>query len=73
MAKKAKTAKKAAKTAKSNGRVKRRSWSSIDLRELKKYSRSKTPVASISKAMKRTMGALRQQALKLGLPLGHRR
>ena len=73
MAKKAKTAKKSAKTAKTNGRVKRRAWSSLDLKDLKKHSRSKTPVASISKAMKRTMGALRQQALKLGLPLGHRR
>jgi hypothetical protein len=72
MAKKAKTTKASAKS-KSNGRVKRRSWSDTDLRELKKHSRSKTPVASISKAMKRTMGALRQQALKLGLPLGHRR
>jgi hypothetical protein len=33
----------------------------------------KTPVAKISKMMKRTVGALRQQALKLGMPLGHRR
>jgi hypothetical protein len=27
----------------------------------------------ISKQMKRTIGALRQQALKLGIGLGHRR
>jgi hypothetical protein len=30
-------------------------------------------VAKISKAMKRTPGALRQQARKMGMPLGHRR
>jgi len=29
--------------------------------------------AKISKQMKRTIGALRQQALKLGIGLGHRR
>jgi hypothetical protein len=33
----------------------------------------KTPVAKISKPMKRTVGAIRQQGLKLGIPLGHRR
>jgi hypothetical protein len=30
-------------------------------------------VSVISRAMKRTVGALRQQALKLGIGLGHRR
>jgi hypothetical protein len=30
-------------------------------------------VAKIAKMMKRTVGALRQQALKLGIGLGHRR
>ena len=50
-----------------------RSWTKIEHRELKAHSKSKTPVAKISKAMKRTVGALRQQALKLGIPLGHRR
>jgi len=43
------------------------------LRELKAHSRSKTPVAKISKLTKRTKGALRQKALHMGLPLGHRR
>ena len=41
--------------------------------ELKAHSRSKSPVKKIAKAMKRTVGALRQKALSLGLPLGHRR
>ncbi len=68
MAKKTKRA--AKKTAK---RGKRRAWTASDVRELKAHSRSKTPVATISKSTKRTAGALRQKALELGLPLGHRR
>lgn len=51
----------------------RREWTAQDVRELKKYSKSKTPVAVISKTMKRTLGSLRQKALGLGIPLGHRR
>ena len=62
---------KKAKAAKKS--TKRREWTKTDLKELKAHSKSKTPVAKISKAMKRTVGALRQQALKLGIPLGHRR
>ena len=61
------------RAAKSGKRTARRSWTKIDIRDLKAHSKSKTPVAKISRAMKRTAGALRQQALKLGLPLGHRR
>ncbi len=56
-----------------NARSKRREWSKGDVRDLKKHSREKTPVAAISRHMKRTIGALRQQAFKLGLSLGHRR
>ena len=51
----------------------RREWTKEHLKELKGHSRAKTPVVKISKAMKRTIGALRQKALVLGLPLGHRR
>jgi hypothetical protein len=53
--------------------VKRRDWSRQDERELKKHSKSKTSVKDISKALKRTAGALRQKARSLGLSLGHRR
>jgi hypothetical protein len=60
-----------AKAAK-NG-VKRREWTKENLRELKAHSRSKTPVAKISKLTKRTIGALRQKALTLGIPVGHQR
>ena len=58
---------------KSNRRSKTRPWTKADHRELKAHSKSRTPVAKISRSMKRTVGALRQQALKLGLGLGHRR
>jgi hypothetical protein len=50
-----------------------RAWSKEDVRELKAHSRSKSPVKKIAKAMKRTVGALRQKALSPELPLGHRR
>ena len=63
----------AKKTKRAATKRTRRSWTKIDHRELKAHSKSKTPVAKISKAMKRTEGALRQQALKLGISLGHRR
>jgi hypothetical protein len=51
----------------------RRAWTKEDRRELKQHSKAKTPVARISRTMKRTIGALRQQDLKLGIGLGHRR
>jgi hypothetical protein len=51
----------------------RREWTKEDLREMKGHSRARTPVAKMSKLMKRTAGALRQKALHLGLSLGHRR
>src|ERR1700719_243866 len=45
-------------------------WTKEDLRELKNHSRERTPATTIAKLMKRTVGALRQMAFKLGLPLG---
>ena len=48
-------------------------WSKGHLSELKKHSKSKTPVEAIAKTMGRTAGALRQKAYALGIPLGHRR
>jgi hypothetical protein len=48
-------------------------WSKADDKTLKAHSKRRTPVAKISKEMKRTIGALRQRAFTLELPLGHRR
>jgi hypothetical protein len=59
--------------AKKTERARRREWTKEDIREIKGHSRARTPVAKMSKPMKRTVGALRQKALHLGLPLGHRR
>jgi hypothetical protein len=62
-----------AKRMTSKGRSKRLPWTTNDLRELKQHSKSKTPVAKIAKAMKRSEGAIRQKAMGLDLPIGHRR
>jgi hypothetical protein len=57
-----------------NGRRRRRqAWTKQNVKELKEHSRAKTPVVKISKAMKRTIGALRQKAFSLGLSFGHQR
>ena len=54
-------------------RTVRREYTAQDVRELRRHSKNKTPVVAISKAMKRTPGSLKQKALRLGIPLGHRR
>ena len=51
----------------------RREWTKADLKELKDHSKARTPVVKIAKMTKRSVGALRQKALHLGLGLGHRR
>ncbi len=59
-----------AKKARSEGKA--RQAQKLDERlhaELRRHSKAKTPVAKISKLMKRTAGALRQQALKLASAL----
>ena len=53
--------------------TKRKAWTKAHYAELRKHSKARTPVVKISKAMKRTIGSLRQQALKLGIGLGHQR
>jgi NADH:ubiquinone oxidoreductase subunit len=58
--------------AKKTKRV-RRDWTKAEERELKAHSKAKTPVAKIAKQTKRTESALRQKAITLGIPLGHRR
>ena len=61
------------KRKKTNARTKRVAWTKEHVRDLKAHSKSKTPVAKISKAMKRSSGAIRQKALTLGISIGHRR
>ena len=63
----------AAKRTVTNGRGKRVAWTKENIRDLKAHSKSKTPVAKISKQMKRSEGAIRQKALALEISIGHRR
>jgi hypothetical protein len=58
---------------KSKRRVKRTPWTKAHRAELRRHSKNKTPVSKISKLMKRTVGALRQQAFQMGIGLGHQR
>ena len=51
----------------------RREYTKDDVKELRAYSKAKTPVARIVKLTKRTEGSLRQKARVLGLSLGHQR
>jgi hypothetical protein len=62
-----------ARTPKKARRSRRREWTAQDERALRKHSRSKTRVTTVSREMKRTPGALRQKATSLGIPLGHQR
>jgi hypothetical protein len=48
-------------------------WTKEDVRELKAYSKARTPLPEIEKKMKRTERALRRKAGILGIGLGHRR
>ena len=59
--------------ARKGKKIRRVPWTKADDRTLKAHSKKKTSVVKISKEMKRTVGALRQRALKLEVPLGHRR
>ena len=53
--------------------IKRARWTKADHHTLKAHSKARTPVVKISKQMKRTVSALRQQAFMLGIGLGHQR
>jgi hypothetical protein len=62
-----------AKTTARRKHVVRRDWTRAEVKQLRQYSRDKTRVKTISRALRRTPGALRQKARALGIPLGHRR
>ena len=53
--------------------VVRREYTKADVNELRAHSKAKTPIVKIAKLTKRSVGSLRQKALKLGIRLGHRR
>jgi hypothetical protein len=51
----------------------RREYTKAHEKELRMHSRAKTPLAKLAKLTKRTVGSLRQKAMRLGIKLGHRR
>ena len=48
---------------------KRRTWTSVQVRELKSLAKKKTPAGKIAKTLKRSEGATRQKAFSLGVSL----
>jgi hypothetical protein len=52
---------------------KRREYTKDDVKLLKAHSKARTPVAKLSRLMKRSEGSLRQKARTLGIGLGHQR
>jgi hypothetical protein len=56
---------------KAKKKIIRREYTRADVKELRAHSKAKTPVAKIAKLTKRSVGSLRQKALRLGISLGH--
>jgi hypothetical protein len=52
--------------------VKRRSWTTADVKTLRTLARNKTHAARIAKSLKRSEGATRQKAFSMGLSLDTR-
>jgi hypothetical protein len=50
----------------------RRAWTPLDVRTLKKMARKKTRAGRIAETLKRTEGATRQKAFSMGLSLDSR-
>jgi hypothetical protein len=59
--------------AKKAKKVVRREYTKADVKALRAHSKAKTPIGKIAKQMKRTVGSLRQKAIRLDISLGHRR
>jgi hypothetical protein len=60
-------------TKKAKKKIVRREYSKADVKELRAHSKAKTPIDKVAKLTKRTVGSLRQKALRLGIGLGHQR
>jgi hypothetical protein len=58
---------------KAKKKIVRRAYSKADVKELRAHSKARTPVGKIAKLTRRTVGSLRQKALKLGIGVGHQR
>jgi hypothetical protein len=62
-----------AKKAKKTKKRVRREYTKTEVKDLRAHSKAKTPVDKIAKLTKRSVGSLRQKALKIGIGLGHQR
>jgi hypothetical protein len=51
----------------------RREYTKTHEKELRAHSKAKTPIEKLARITKRTVGSLRQKAMRLGIKLGHRR
>jgi hypothetical protein len=58
---------------KAKKKIVRREYSKADVKELRAHSKARTPIDKVAKLTKRTVGSLRQKALRLGIGLGHQR
>ncbi|MGY8685761.1 hypothetical protein Q2941_49905 [Bradyrhizobium sp. UFLA05-153] len=59
--------------AKAKKTTTRREYTRDDVKALKAHSKARTPIAKISKQMKRSIPALRAKAHQLRIGLGHQR
>lgn len=50
----------------------RRTWTAVEVRELKSLAKKRTTATRIARTLKRTEGATRQKAFSLGLSLDSR-
>lgn len=53
--------------------VRRKEWTSKDVRELRSLARAKTPARSIGRKLRRSEGAVRQKAYAVGISLSLRK
>ncbi|MCG2633288.1 hypothetical protein L6654_43080 [Bradyrhizobium sp. WYCCWR 13023] len=54
-------------------KIVRREWTAADVKELRAYSKARTPIVKIAKQTKRSVPSLRMKASSLGIGLGHQR
>ena len=55
------------KTIARGKRIVRRDWTRADVKELRQHSRDKTPIKTISRALKRTPGSLWDEGRRRGI------
>jgi hypothetical protein len=53
-------------------KIKRRAWTTADVRTLKAHAKKKVRAKSIARTLKRSEGATRQKAFSMGLSLDSR-